>query len=350
MKSACLLFISCLLLFNNAHAGIFSHRASTDDSSNNGSKEDGTGKVVTKKLDYKLSFKIPYVYNGTIPFWSTGGDTITALDRIRLSPSVPGTRGWIWSDLANSYEEWMVDITFLVSGNQLHGGRGMAFWYTQDKLPEGPIFGAKDQWKGLSIWFDSANPKTHAPTVMAFLNDGQFSFASAGVDPTMRALAQCSIDYRNSNERTKMLLVYKNRALTLLLDTTSKGKDYRPCFRYDNIDLPTGYHFGMTAASRNPADDHDIISFETYQLNPPQKKVEHKRPLEDEKIQSGDIFSGLTAEQLKGVLFDTERRILETLQVAQLQLEALGAPTSQQVLSADFKPKPPGQVGKQETR
>jgi hypothetical protein len=72
---------------------------------------------------------------------------------------VPGTKGWIWSDLANDYADWMVDMNFRISGNQVHGGRGMAFWYTKDKLLEGPIFGAQDQWDGLSIWFDSANPK-----------------------------------------------------------------------------------------------------------------------------------------------------------------------------------------------
>lgn len=81
---------------------------------------------------------------------------------------MPGTKGRIWSDLENNYEEWMVDMSFRVSGNQLHGGRGMAFWYTQDKLPEGPIFGAKDQWKGLSIWFDSADPKVSTLGVERF--------------------------------------------------------------------------------------------------------------------------------------------------------------------------------------
>lgn len=92
-------------------------------------------------------------------FFFVSIDTIKAADRIRLSPSVPGTKGWIWSDLANDYADWMVDMNFRISGNQVHGGRGMAFWYTKEKLSEGPIFGAQDQWDGLSIWFDSANPK-----------------------------------------------------------------------------------------------------------------------------------------------------------------------------------------------
>lgn len=70
------LLISCMLLFGHAQAGIFSHRASNDDSgssSNNGGGDNEEKSVVTKRMDYKLSFKIPYVYNETIPFWSTGG-------------------------------------------------------------------------------------------------------------------------------------------------------------------------------------------------------------------------------------------------------------------------------------
>ncbi|KAI8328011.1 legume-like lectin family-domain-containing protein [Chlamydoabsidia padenii] len=346
MKLTSLFFISCLFTFNTAQAGIFSHRAA--DSSPTSQDSNGQTKgPVDKRLDYKLTFKVPYLYNGSIPFWSTSGDLITAADRIRLSPSVPGTKGSIWSEFGNYYPEWMVDMNFRVTGNQLHGGRGMAFWYTKDKLPEGPIFGAQDQWDGLSIWFDSANPKTHAPTVMAFLNDGKFAFASAGVDPTTRALATCSIDYRNPNDYVKMRLTYKANTLTLMLDPSSHGMNFRPCFHYTGITLPAGYHFGVTAASHNPADDHDVLSFETYQVNPPQKIVEQKRPLEDEKTRQGEGFTELSKEQLKGVLFDTERRILETLQISQLQLEALGAPTPEQVLSGNFEQKS-GQLTQQQ--
>ncbi|KAI8085158.1 legume-like lectin family-domain-containing protein [Halteromyces radiatus] len=371
MKLNSLFLISSLFIFHTAQAGIFSHHAAKDDTTDTiKSNENDSKGVVDKKMDYKLSFKIPYYYNNNIPFWSTGGDVIGAHDRIRLSPSVPGTKGWIWSDLPNEYEEWMVDMTFIITGNQVHGGRGMALWYTKDKLPEGPIFGAKDQWDGLSIWFDSANPKTHSPTIMAFLNDGKFAFASAGVDPTKRALASCPMDYRNAQAPVRMRLSYKDHTLTLLLDTTSHGMNYRPCFQYSGITLPTGYHFGLSAASHNPADDHDIISFETYQLNPPAKLQHDKRPLEEEIIQKGNAFRELSEEQKKkieeaefevkrlreqnegnvmsettatmGLLFDTERRILETLQISQLQLEALGAPTPEQVLSGDFVQKPVG--------
>lgn len=79
-------------------------------------------------------------------------------DFIRLSPSIPGARGYIWSEIPNPYEEWEVEVGFKVTGQHLHGGRGLAFWYTKDKSEVGPVFGSKDKWDGLSVWLDSANP------------------------------------------------------------------------------------------------------------------------------------------------------------------------------------------------
>jgi Legume-like lectin family len=46
-----------------------------------------------------------------------------------------------------------------ISGQHVGGGRGMAFWYAAEPNQDGPIFGSKDNWKGLGIWFDSYNPK-----------------------------------------------------------------------------------------------------------------------------------------------------------------------------------------------
>lgn len=138
------------------------------------------------KLDYKLSFKKPYYYyNNTIPFWTTSGgkqkkmgwlsigaekcvfsyshlvqiDVIKANDFIRLAPSVPGAKGHIWSTIPNPYEEWEVNLQMKIVGQHIGGGRGMAFWYTKDANQDGPIFGSKDKWNGLGIWFDSSSPK-----------------------------------------------------------------------------------------------------------------------------------------------------------------------------------------------
>ncbi|KAL1934117.1 hypothetical protein VTP01DRAFT_6299 [Rhizomucor pusillus] len=318
------------------------------------------------KLDYKLSFKKPYFYNGSIPFWTIGGDVIASEELIRLTPSVPNTRGWIWSDRPNPYDEWQIHMAFKVSGSHMHGGRGMAFWYTKEPMPDGPIFGARDQWDGLGLWLDSANPKTHTPTTLAILNDGSLAFASR-TDPTGYIIGSCTINYRNTgNNLVHLLVKYTANTLTILLDTSGDGKDYRTCIQKAGISLPKGYYFGISAATHNPADDHDVISFETWQMNPPPKVQHMKRPFEEEKIKQGQEFRELTDEQKRNIeeaefqvrklreaekgeeaidegiatlasVFDTQRRILEDLHMMQMQIEAMGAPTVDSLLKGDYK-------------
>lgn len=149
-------------------------------SSSNSQQDDTVQQAPSAKLDYKMTVKKPYLYNGSIPFWSSGGGTVLLLcygydywirvltfvidllmadDFIRLTPSVPGARGWIWAERPNTYAEWQAELTFRVSGSHMHGGRGLAFWYTKEAMGDGPIFGARDNWDGLGIWLDSANPR-----------------------------------------------------------------------------------------------------------------------------------------------------------------------------------------------
>ncbi|KAI8877898.1 hypothetical protein K501DRAFT_37597 [Backusella circina FSU 941] len=248
------------------------------------------------RYDYKLAFKKPYYYNDSVPFWETGGDVIKADDFIRLSLSVPNSKGYIWSKIPNPHEEWETEIHFRVSGSHLHGGRGMAFWYAKEPMVEGPVFGSKDKWDGLSVWLDSANPVTHKPSIMAIINQGNLAFA-AGDDPTKHNLGSCSSTYRNAPGESLLKVKYVDKTLTVSIGTGEAGGEYRICLQKSGVSLPKGYYFGMSAASHNPADDHDIISLETRQLNPPQKKEHHKRPLEDQKIKAGQEYSGIADEQ-----------------------------------------------------
>ncbi|KAI9358212.1 legume-like lectin family-domain-containing protein [Pilaira anomala] len=299
-------------------------------------------KAPISKYDYKLSFKKNFYYNNTIPFWTTGGDVFTADDFIRLSPSVPNTKGSIWSTLPNPHEEWEVEIGFKVTGSNMHGGRGLAFWYAKENNEPGPVFGSKDKWDGLSVWLDSANPITHKPTTMVILNDGTLAFA-AGTDPTKHTVGTCSMSYRNSENPAYLKVSYKDTTLTVSMDNGSGAKDYRACVMKTGIKLPIGYYFGLSAASHSPADDHDIVSFETRQLNPPQKLESPSRPLEEQKKKRGEEFTGIDEEQKKvtavtmAAIYDTQRRTIEHLQILQLQIEALGAPNPEDAVAGNYE-------------
>ena len=49
-----------------------------------------------------------------------------------------------------------------------------AFWYTESRGQDGPVFGSNDQWNGLGIFFDSFDNdnKHNNPFIMAMTNDG----------------------------------------------------------------------------------------------------------------------------------------------------------------------------------
>ena len=44
--------------------------------------------------------------------------------------------------------------------------------------------------------------------------------------------------------------------------------EFSECFAVKGVRLPTGYYFGVSAATGDLADAHDIISIKTYDLVP----------------------------------------------------------------------------------
>jgi hypothetical protein len=44
---------------------------------------------------------------------------------------------------------------------------------------------------------------------------------------------------------------------------------WKPCLSVQGVRLPTGYYFGMTAATGDLSDNHDIMSVRLYELDLP---------------------------------------------------------------------------------
>ena len=63
--------------------------------------------------------------------------------------------GSIWTKDKTTFNNWEVELWFRVSGRGRLGADGLAFFFSEDKLAEGPVFGSADKWKGLAIFFDS---------------------------------------------------------------------------------------------------------------------------------------------------------------------------------------------------
>ncbi|KAF9089225.1 hypothetical protein BGX23_006845 [Mortierella sp. AD031] len=313
-----------------------------------------------RRYDYKQSLKKPFQYNGVLPFWGHHGNAFVALDFIRLAPSVPRLHGSVWRSAPNEYKEWEVEFSFKAFGQGgLGGGRGLAFWYTQERAVEGPVFGNKDKWKGLGVFMDSADPANQRtnPVIYGITNDGTKDFPA---NPPANSFGGCLRDYKNSPVPVVVRVSYVGKTLKVFVDTLNKGKKLVSCFEQKDIDLPAGYHFGFSAMASETGtpDDHDLYSFEVYEVNPPARKGEHLRPHEAEMLKKGEEVkvdekdkaafeevqklvaeqeqklkeeldgpTTLSAAQLAATVGDTQHRIVESLNIIHKKLETLGAPT-----------------------
>ncbi|ORX57344.1 concanavalin A-like lectin/glucanase [Piromyces finnis] len=238
---------------------------------------------------FKYSFKKPYYYyNDTniIPNWKIKGDVIPANDMIRLVPSVPNKRGSIWGDLQNQFNDWQIVLSFRIFGRSLSGSEGMALFYTDKQLNVDSFYGGEHKFNGLAIIFDSTNKdlNSNIPTINVLYNDGNTVIQSQKEYNDIRK-SLCVADFRNSPLPVFVRITYLNKYLKVEVDLSHEGNEYYECTN-EKIELPNDYYFGLGAKTGDGVpDDHDILSFDFYQLNPPPKENYKYRPKEEEIIE-----------------------------------------------------------------
>lgn len=86
-------------------------------------------------------------------------------------------------------------------------------------------------------------------------------------DGTLTQLAGCEAKFRNVEYDTHISIKYVNEKLTVLTDIEDKH-EWKVCFESKNVKLPTGYYFGASATTGDLSDNHDIITFKFYELEP----------------------------------------------------------------------------------
>ncbi|KAI8907099.1 legume-like lectin family-domain-containing protein [Powellomyces hirtus] len=262
---------------------------------------------VPRRHDYRQVFKKPfYLYDEEkIPYFEENGHVILTPDYVRLTPSVPDSAGAIWATQPNPHKEWQVEFSFSVFGRGYMGGEGLAFWYTKEKGTTGPMYGSKDKWDGLAILFDTGDQQEnrYTPYVYGQMNDG--SELAHRKDYVTTAMAGCFRDYRNTPAPVWARVTYANHTVRLDLDLRQHGDGYIECFTKEGVDLPANYYFGLSAATEaHLADDHDVISFEVYELNPKIAKKHVERPHEAEHVNKEGVYH----------LTDDVRQIIERIE------------------------------------
>ncbi|KAJ3028412.1 UNVERIFIED_CONTAM: hypothetical protein HDU68_001743 [Siphonaria sp. JEL0065] len=270
------------------------------------------------KYDYRQSFKKPYItgpgmkppagatpQNSLIPHFQTNGFAHPAQDRVRLVPGSPNNQGSVWCSEPNSHKEWIVSFSFASSAPPTvpaTGGEGFGFWYAKDPNQLGPLYGSKDLWTGLMIGMDTAHiGRRYVPLIYGYNSE----HGTHKLEGSLRAppenysgfLGKCFRDYRNTPHKVFARVSYIGKTLKLEMDLTQEGKAYSECFSASNVNLPIGYHFGISAStSQFTHDDHDVFSFEVYEANPSEKA---SKPEENQGLPSDP-------EQLKKIQQVTE--------------------------------------------
>ncbi|KAI0235389.1 hypothetical protein L0F63_006358 [Massospora cicadina] len=311
--------------------------------------EMGSGSVphAKRRYDYKQSLKRPYKIDDKIPGFATFDSAVVDQHYIRLSLSIAGSRGSIWAEEPNQFKEWEVEYAFQISGRGPHGKDGLAFWYTQEHNQPGPVLGNRDKWTGLAIFHDTYDKVGGAvsPYILGIENDGTKEAANV-TNILSLMFGGCFRDFRNSMVPVHVRVTYLEKTLKVAVDSTQNGKSFVPCFERRDINLPTGYYFGLSASSSHPADDHDLFRFSVFEANPPVPDHDMGRPFEKEgkfslskeekeKVErlgkelkdhinadDEDNYNPLNDEH---GLQETQFRILESLNAAHKKLEALEA-------------------------
>lgn len=96
------------------------------------------------------------------------------------------------------------------------------------------------------------------------INNGTLSFVH---DEILTQLAGCEANFRNVKCDTQISIEYFNEKLTVSTDVEN-NHEWKVCFELKNIQLSMGYFFGASATTGDLSDNHDIISFKFYELQP----------------------------------------------------------------------------------
>ncbi|KAK4470713.1 hypothetical protein MN116_006241 [Schistosoma mekongi] len=203
------------------------------------------------------------------PYWIPYGSTVTEPQFVRLTSDVKSSHGGIYNTKPLTVRDWEVVITFHVHSSKTLVGDGFAFWYTQNPPSNGPAFGSREKFRGLAVFFDTyANQNgEHShdhPYISAMINDGSKQY-DHDRDGTLTELAGCSSNFRN-NDYSVATIRYTNNQLKVSMKYQGTV-DPVDCFTVDGVHLPTGYYIGVSAATGDLSDNHDIYSIHTYELD-----------------------------------------------------------------------------------
>ena len=216
---------------------------------------------------------------------------------MQLTTDEQSKRGTIWSSRPWNtavHTNWQVEFKFRVRG---HGsdffGDGFAFWFVEDPNHPGQVFGSKDMWNGIGVFFDTFDngqrEKQAYPFISVMYGDGTQSYENAdhglqtGVN-TCHSGFRSQIGEPNHHKPTTARMQFKDGKLSIQYNLYSgEESNWVQCLEVSDIKLPVQAHFGFTASTGDLTDEHSIFSL----------KVETDLDHKDEDAPSDEEMDGI---------------------------------------------------------
>ncbi|KAJ3163821.1 hypothetical protein HDU88_006156 [Geranomyces variabilis] len=261
---------------------------------------------------FSYSLQPPYIEeNLQNRWWDFGGDAYMEVNNyIRLTPDKRSKNGHIWTKHPFTSNSWIVEFEFKIHGPSagLHGD-GLAFWFTTEKDSTGPVFGSKDKFDGLGVFFDTyANGRHHFayPRINAMLGDGATEYDHDN-DGVKNELGACEIEFRNNEQPTRARVRYVRETKTLTVQTNFYGgqgdADWITCFVAENVRLPPSGYLGFSAHTGEVTDMHDLIQVKSQGISfsykdgqtPPKDDYDTKKGNAQQKVKAGSEKYGASA-------------------------------------------------------
>lgn len=201
--------------------------------------------------------------------WNFYGDAIVQPEFIRLTGDVRSQKGGVSCTAPSTSLDWEIHITFHVHGEGKHlYGDGFAFWYTREPITFGDAFGAQPKFSGLGVFFDTyanqngAHSHEH-PYISVMVSNGSVAY-DHDRDGTLTEADGCSSNFRNKPYTTAIISYVANK-LSVVLKYPNQN-DPVNCIAVENVRLPVGYYFGLSAATGDLSDAHDIYSLRFFEV------------------------------------------------------------------------------------
>ncbi|KAF4449850.1 hypothetical protein F53441_6930 [Fusarium austroafricanum] len=207
--------------------------------------------LVDTPSTYRIS---PPEARGQIPNFAVQGNPNTPevlSNRIILTPLAPGNqRGAVWGQQPLLRNQWIADVDFRANGPDR--GRGnLNIWLVRNgpaTIGAGSIY-TVGKFDGLALVIDTSGGSSGM--VRGFLNDGHTDYSrQSNVDEL--SFGHCPYNYRNLGRPSQVKLRQTARTFRVELDGNL-------CFESDKFSIPTGYQFGVSAATPDNPDSFEVF-------------------------------------------------------------------------------------------